>query len=117
MHGTFNVAGAGVLMLSQALRRLGRPTVPLPGFLLDGLGSALKQAGLAAPSRELTDYLTFGRGLDTTRMRTMLGFTPAHTTEQAFADFARWVNPGLLPLPRHATQSQRAPIGTGVGHG
>ena len=117
VHGTFNVAGAGVLMLSQALRRLGRPTVPLPGFLLDGLGSALKQAGVAAPSRELTDYLTFGRGLDTTRMRTMLGFTPAHTTEQAFADFARWVNPGLLPLPRHATQSQRAPIGTGVGHG
>jgi UDP-glucose 4-epimerase len=117
VHGTFNVAGAGVLMLSQALRRLGRPTVPLPGFLLDGLGSALKQAGVAAPSRELTDYLTFGRGLDTTRMRTMLGFTPAHTTEQAFADFARWVNPGLLPLPRHATQSQGAPIGTGVGHG
>ena len=117
VHGTFNVAGAGVLMLSQALRRLGRPTVPLPGFLLDGLGSALKQAGVAAPSRELTDYLTFGRGLDTTRMRTMLGFTPAHTTEQAFADFARWVNPGLLPLPRHATQSHRARIGTGVGHG
>jgi UDP-glucose 4-epimerase len=117
VHGTFNVAGAGVLMLSQALRRLGRPTVPLPGFLLDGLGSALKQAGVPAPSRELTTYLTFGRGLDTTRMRTMLGFTPAHTTEQAFADFARWLNPGLLPLPRHASETQRAPIGTGVGHG
>ena len=26
VHGTFNVAGDGVLMLSQALRRLGRPT-------------------------------------------------------------------------------------------
>jgi UDP-glucose 4-epimerase len=112
VHGTFNVAGAGVLMLSQALRRLGRPTLPVPSFLLDGLGSALKQAGVPTPSRELTSYLTFGRGLDTTRMRTMLGFTPAHTTEAAFADFARWVNPGLLALPRAA-----APLGTGAGHG
>ena len=117
VHGTFNVAGAGVLMLSQALRRLGRPTVPVPGFLLDGLGSALKQAGVPVPSRELTSYLTFGRGLDTTRMRTMLGFTPAHTTEEAFADFARWVSPGLLPLPRQATATQGAPIETEVGLG
>ncbi len=30
VHGTFNVAGDGVLMLSQAVRRLGRPTVPVP---------------------------------------------------------------------------------------
>jgi UDP-glucose 4-epimerase len=112
VHGTFNVAGAGVLMLSQALRRLGRPTLPVPSFLLDGLGSALKQAGVPTPSRELTSYLTFGRGLDTTRMRTMLGFTPAHTTEAAFADFARWVDPGLLALPRAA-----ATLETGAGHG
>jgi len=30
--GTFNIAGDGFLMLSQALRRLQRATVPLPGF-------------------------------------------------------------------------------------
>ena len=34
VHGTFNVAGDGVLMLSQALRRLGRPTVPLPALAI-----------------------------------------------------------------------------------
>ena len=49
MHGTFNLAGDGVLMLSQALRRLGRPTVPVPAFLLDSLGTALKQAGVPHP--------------------------------------------------------------------
>jgi UDP-glucose 4-epimerase len=32
LPGTFNIAGDGVLMLSQALRRLKRPTVPMPGF-------------------------------------------------------------------------------------
>ena len=30
--GTYNVAGDGVLMLSQAIRRLKRPSVPLPPF-------------------------------------------------------------------------------------
>ena len=98
VHGTFNVAGAGVLVLSQALRRLGRPAVPVPVFMLDSLGSALKQAGIPAPDRELAAYLTFGRGLDTTRMRTMLGFTPTYTTESAFADFARSVAPGGMPF-------------------
>ncbi len=113
VHGTFNLAGDGVLMLSQALRRLGRSTLPVPSFLLDGLGSALKQAGVPAPSRELTSYLTFGRGLDTTRMRTVLGFKPAHTTEEAFAAFARTANPGPLPRPEPAGSR----IGTGAGHG
>ena len=39
LPGTFNVAGDGVLMLSQALRRLQRPTVPMPGFAVGGIGS------------------------------------------------------------------------------
>ena len=30
--GTFNVAGEGVVMLSQAARRLGKPVIPLPSF-------------------------------------------------------------------------------------
>ena len=72
--------------------------MPVPGFLLDSLGSALKQAGIPAPDRELAAYLTFGRGLDTTRMRAMLGFNPTYTTEAAFADFARSVAPGILPF-------------------
>jgi UDP-glucose 4-epimerase len=40
---------------------------------------------------ELLGFLMFGRGIDTTRMRTELGFEPAYTTEQAFADFATGV--------------------------
>ena len=55
-HGTFNVAGAGVLMLSQALRRLGRPRVPVPPFALNTLGGSLRQAGIPAPMRELVGF-------------------------------------------------------------
>jgi UDP-glucose 4-epimerase len=88
VHGTFNVAGDGVLMLSQALRRLQRPGVPLPGFAFGGLGSALKSARLVDLSPELVAFLTYGRGVDTTRMRTHLGFEPRYTTAEAFGEFA-----------------------------
>jgi UDP-glucose 4-epimerase len=93
--GTFNLAGDGVIMLSQALRRLGRTPVPVPGFAVAALGSALKSAGLADFSPEQVAFLTFGRGVDTTRMREELGFVPRYSTAQAFADFGRSLAPGL----------------------
>jgi UDP-glucose 4-epimerase len=96
--GTFNLAGEGVMMLSQAIRKLGRPAAPMPGFAINGLARALAPTG-AVPigfSAEQIRYLTYGRGLDTTRMRDVLGFRPAYTTEQAFEDFVRSIPPGLI---------------------
>ena len=87
--GTFNVAGDGVLLLSQAIRRLQRPTVALPSFAVGSLGSLLRSARVADFSPEQLSFLTFGRGIDTTRMREELGFVPRRTTEQAFEDFGR----------------------------
>src|ERR1043165_521977 len=91
--GTFNIAGDGILMLSQALRRLQRPTVPMPGFAVGGVGSVLRSARLADFSPEQLSFLTYGRGVDTTRMRQVLGFEPTFTTEEAFADFAAGLTP------------------------
>ena len=62
--GTYNVAGDGVLMLSQAIRRLKRPSVPLPPFAVGHLGSALQSARLADFSPEQLSFLTYGRGVD-----------------------------------------------------
>ena len=92
--GTFNVAGDGVLMLSQAVRRLQRPSVPLPG-LRRSAGSArcCARARVADFSPEQLGFLTYGRGVDTTRMRAMLGFEPTFTTAEAFADFAAALAP------------------------
>ncbi|WP_067437648.1 NAD-dependent epimerase/dehydratase family protein [Nocardioides jensenii] len=101
--GTFNVAGDGVIMLSQASRRLGRPTLPLPAVALGSLGSALRKAGRADFSPEQVTFLTFGRGVDTTRMRTDLGFEPRHTTAEAFADFASTLAPGVQSPGRLAS--------------
>ena len=45
---------------------------------------------------EQVAFLTFGRGLDTTRMRSMLGFEPSFSTAEAFADFAASLGPGVF---------------------
>lgn len=95
--GIFNLAGDGILMLSQALRRLGHPGVPLPRFAMGLLGKGLKATGTSrvSLSGDQLRFLTFGRGLDTTRLRTVLGYQPTYTTLEAFDDFARSVRPGL----------------------
>ena len=86
-HGAFNVAGDGVIMASQAIRRARRPFVAVPAPLFATVGRALRPAGLADFSSEAVRYLTFGRVLDTRAMRATLGFAPAYTTVQAFDSF------------------------------
>lgn len=89
--GTFNIAGDGVLMLSQALRQLGRPQVPVPEALLATAGRAM--GSLADFSPEQVRYLAYGRALDTTLGRQSLGWQPALTSAEAFATYARVRHP------------------------
>jgi UDP-glucose 4-epimerase len=115
VHGTFNLAGDGVLVLSQALRRLGRPTVAVPAVALSAAGALSRRSGLRRVQSELGELLTFGRGLDTTRMRTVLGFRPAYTTAEAFADFAAAIGPGLLPRRPEPGGTPSTPLTVGAG--
>ncbi len=103
VHGSFNVAGDGVLMLSQAVRRLGRPNLPLPAFAVSSVGGFIRQARVADFSPEQMEFLTYGRGVDTTRMREVLGFEPEYTTAEAFEDFCRAVGPGMVSPERVAS--------------
>lgn len=100
--GTFNIAGDGVLMLSQALRRAGRPTLPVAAFLMPAVGRLARQTGVADFSSEQVRFLTWGRGVDTTRMRERLGFEPVHTTLEAFDDFVAARALSMLPPQRAA---------------
>ena len=86
--GTFNVAGDGVLTHSQVARRLQRMTVPIPEPMF-----GLARFGGGEYPAELRALLTYGRGVDTTRMRSMLGFEPRYTTEETVVDFADSVMP------------------------
>jgi UDP-glucose 4-epimerase len=87
--GVVNVAGDGMLMLSQAARLAGRPTLPVPMAAGGWVGQVIRRSRLADFSPEQIQFLAFGRGLDTTRMREDLRFDPAYTTRGAFEDFLR----------------------------
>jgi UDP-glucose 4-epimerase len=100
--GTFNVAGDGVMLLSQAARRLGKPTVPVLLPAITWVGRTLRTAGITDFSREQIRLLTHGRVVDTRQMRDTLGYVPAYTTVETFHDFALSRGPGLLPPARLA---------------
>jgi len=111
LPGVFNVGGDGVLLLSQAIRRAGRIAVPLPGPAVDTVGWLLRSAQLVDYSPEQTRFLTFGRVLDTTRLRTEFGFLPRWTTVQAFDDYVR--GRALRPTidPKWIAAAQRCLLG------
>ncbi|MGH3713744.1 MAG: NAD-dependent epimerase/dehydratase family protein [Micromonosporaceae bacterium] len=86
--GVFNVAGDGVLLLSQAIRRAGRVPVPVPEIGLFGVAEVAKRSGLIDFSMDQLDFLKHGRVVDTTRLFAEYGFRPRRTVE-AFDDFVR----------------------------
>jgi UDP-glucose 4-epimerase len=87
--GTINVAGDGVILLGQAARMAGRPTLGIPPALTGAVGQVFRRSGLVDFSAEQMRFLSFGRALDTSRMRRVLGLEPTYTTREAFADFVR----------------------------
>jgi len=87
--GTFNVAGDGIVTMSQAIRRAGRVEAPMPLALFRSVGRMLMGPMMRDFTQEQLESFYFGCGLDTTRMRTELGFEPRWTTLQAFDDFVQ----------------------------
>lgn len=99
LPGVFNVGGDGVLLLSQAIRRVGRIPIPIPEPAVAIVGQLLRSAQIVDYSPEQMRFLNFGRVLDTTRLRTEFGFTPRWTTAQAFDDYVhgRALRPTIDP--------------------
>jgi UDP-glucose 4-epimerase len=93
--GITNVAGDGVVTVTQAAGLAGRPVLPVPMLATGPIGALVQRAGMADFSAEQVQFLAFGRGLDTTRMREVLRFQPEYTTREAFLDFVRGVGRGM----------------------
>jgi UDP-glucose 4-epimerase len=87
--GTVNVAGNGVVSLSQAIRRAGRIELPIPSPAVSGVARLLRHTGRIDVSPEQTRLLNFGRVVDTARLREEFGYRPRFGTVQAFDDFVR----------------------------
>jgi len=104
--GTYNVAGPGVLALSQAIRRAGRVGVPVwePGLsAVAGLTRGLDLRGFGF---DQLDLFVHGRVVDTSKLISEFGFVPRSTAE-AFDDFIRGHHHGmLLPAAQVAAAEQ-----------
>lgn len=89
VRGAVNVAAEGTVSLQRMLRRLRRPSLPLLPPLFGPVVGLAERLGLPEMAPEVPRYLRYGRGVDLTRMREELRFTPALTTEQAIERVAR----------------------------
>lgn len=85
--GIFNIAGAGVLPLSKAIRLVGRRNLPLirpAAHLALGLSWVARRGSLPAA---FVDYIQYSCVGDTSRARKVLGFVPLFTSREALVEF------------------------------
>lgn len=87
--GTFNVAGEGVLYLSQCTRLAGRVPAPVPWPFVNAVASAVQRTRRVDITPDQLRFLQFGRVVDTTRLREQFGFSPRYSTRETFEDYVR----------------------------
>ncbi|MFA9446287.1 NAD-dependent epimerase/dehydratase family protein [Egicoccus sp. AB-alg6-2] len=87
--GTYNVAGDGVVYLSQAIRLAGRVPAPVPQPFVDVVAGMVRRSGRLDVSAEQLRFLQFGRVIDTTRLREDVGYVPRWSSRAAFEDLVR----------------------------
>jgi hypothetical protein len=85
-QGIFNVGGSGVLLLSQAIRRLGKAALPVPSPAVSLVARAFRSAGPRRLLPEQMRYLEHGRVADVSRLQAEFAWGPRPTSE-AFDDF------------------------------
>ena len=104
LPGIYNVAGDGVLALSEVAGLLGKPYAPVLPFWGTGLAaSALRRVGLNIPPEAL-NQLRFGRGLDNRRYKAT-GFDYGYTSREAVLKLGEHLR--LHPLVRGAQEPYR----------
>ena len=99
--GIFNVAGPGIIYLSQALRLAGKPAIPVALPFVQGIAQTLRKTGRVDFSPDQLQFLQFGRVGDITRLRQSFDFEPAYSTRAAFEDFL--ASGRVSPLVEHET--------------
>ncbi|MBW3620135.1 MAG: NAD-dependent epimerase/dehydratase family protein [Actinobacteria bacterium] len=85
--GIYNVAGPGILYLSQCVRIAGRVPAPIPLPLVSAVAALVKRSRRVDFSPEQLRFLQFGRVGDIQRLREDLDFEPRYSARAAFEDF------------------------------
>ncbi|WP_405116065.1 NAD-dependent epimerase/dehydratase family protein [Micromonospora sp. NBC_01405] len=105
--GTYNVAGPGVLALSQAIRRAGRVGVPVLEPGLSGAAAMARNLGFGRYGLDQVDLFVHGRVVDTSALKREYGFTP-RSTVAAFDDFIRAHQGGVVVTREYLAAAERA---------
>lgn len=115
--GTFNIGASGIITMGQAIRRAGRISVPLPGVGLWAIDSLRRANHYTEINRQQLAWLSFGRVMDTTRMRVDLGYSPKWTTAEAFDDYLRGrrLTPIIDPKWVRSVEDRAVAVGRGLG--
>jgi UDP-glucose 4-epimerase len=104
LPGVFNVAGDGVLALTEVAGLLGKPYAPiLPPWGTGLAAAALRRVGLRIPP-EMLAQLRFGRGVDNRRFKAS-GFRYQHTTRETVLKLGEHLR--LHPVVRGAREPYR----------
>ena len=98
--GTFNVAAPDIVTLTQALRKLGRPTVGVPQSAAPLVAGLVRQARLMDFSADQIDALTYGRAMDGSRFFEAAGFVPRFSSMAALQEFVATTPPGMIGVDR-----------------
>jgi UDP-glucose 4-epimerase len=85
--GVFNAAGAGVILLSQAIRRGGRVGLPVPLPVIGLVANAVRRGMSLDFTADQMRLLNFGRVVDSTALARDFGYQLTHSTESAYASF------------------------------
>jgi UDP-glucose 4-epimerase len=100
--GTFNVAGSGIVVLSQAVSMMGKVNLPVIPFFGSELAmAALDRVVAIGFSPHLTRLLRYGRVVDTTALSERLGEVVRHSTLDAVLAHARTRRVRDLVDPSH----------------
>ena len=104
LPGVFNVAGDGVLALSEVAGLLGKPYAPIiPPWGTGLAAAALRRVGIRIPPEALAQ-LRFGRGVDNRRLKAT-GFHYQHTSREAVLKLGEHLR--LHPVVRGAQEPYR----------
>ncbi|HEU4480947.1 MAG TPA: NAD-dependent epimerase/dehydratase family protein [Actinomycetota bacterium] len=86
-RGIFNIAGDGVVFLSQAVRLMDRPALPLLLPAAQTAAGLLRRFGLVDFPTDQLKLILFGRVVNTQRAKAAFGFSPNFSTLDTLKDF------------------------------
>ena len=89
VRGAVNVAPSGSVSLTKLLRMVRRPSAPIPHPLFGpALAQVGRRLGVGGVYSDGVRMLRYGRGVDNTRLREEVGFTPRFDAAGAVRDVA-----------------------------